>query len=258
MATWDDVGRIVGELPETTEASPRDWRVRKKLMAWERPLRKADYAALGADAPDGDILGARVADEGVKFALIADEPGVYFTTPHFDGYPMVLVRLAEIDLPELEELLTEAWLAQAPKTLAKAFLQNDELAAPRRRIICCMAATDPTFYRSPGAAVAAAPEQLAYVVAFDPAGQAKDALAVVDCDSASSSYGQVVGWSELPTAGNELHHFGWNACSSALCHEGHDGHHRAALPPRPRHPVVEHVCPRHQTRPAKPGVGAHD
>ena len=87
-----------------------------------------------------------------------------------------------------------------------------------------MAATDPTFYRSPGAAVAAAPEQLAYVVAFDPAGQAKDALAVVDCDPASSSYGRVVGWSELPTAGNELHHFGWNACSSALCHEGHEGH----------------------------------
>jgi len=88
-----------------------------------------------------------------------------------------------------------------------------------------MPATDPTFYRSPGAAVAAAPEQLAYVVAFDPAGQAKDALAVVDCDPKSSTYGGVVGWAELPTAGNELHHFGWSACSSALCHDGHGGHH---------------------------------
>ena len=87
-----------------------------------------------------------------------------------------------------------------------------------------MPATDPTFYRTPGAAVAAAPEQLAYVVAFDPAGRVKDALAVVDCDPDSSSYGGVVGWTELPTAGNELHHFGWNACSSALCHEGHDHH----------------------------------
>ncbi len=125
MASWDDVGRIVSELPETAEPSPRNWRVRKKLIAWERPLRKADVAALGADAPDGDILGARVADEGVKFALIADDPAVYFTTPHFDGYPAVLVRLAEIGVPELGELLTEAWLAQAPKTLAKAFLQND-------------------------------------------------------------------------------------------------------------------------------------
>src|SRR5260370_17325917 len=92
-----------------------------------------------------------------------------------------------------------------------------------------MAATDPTFYRSPGAAVAAAPEQLAYVVAFDPAGQAKDALAVVDCDPASSSYGRVVGWSELPTAGNELHHFAWNACSTPLCRQGHD---RPSIHPR--------------------------
>jgi hypothetical protein len=125
VATWDDVSRIVGELPETAEPSPRNWRVRKKLIAWERPLRKADYEALGDAAPEGDILGARVPDEGVKFALIADNPGVYFTTPHFDGYPAVLVRLAEIGVHELEELITEAWLAQAPKTLAKQFLQND-------------------------------------------------------------------------------------------------------------------------------------
>jgi hypothetical protein len=125
VAAWEDVGRIVSGLPETAEVSPRNWRVRKKLIAWERPLRKADYAALGASAPDGDILGARVGDEGVKFALIADDPGVYFTTPHFDGYPAILVRLAEIGVPELEELLTDAWLAQAPKTLAKAFLQKD-------------------------------------------------------------------------------------------------------------------------------------
>jgi methanethiol oxidase len=48
-------------------------------------------------------------------------------------------------------------------------------------------------------------------------------MTVVDCDPASPSYGEVVGWTELPTGGNELHHFGWNACSSALCHEGHDG-----------------------------------
>ena len=100
--------------------------MRKKLIAWERPLRKADVAALGADAPHGDILGARVADEDVKFALIADDPGVYFATPHFDGYPAVLVRLTEIGVPELEELLTEAWLAQAPKTLAKTFLSNND------------------------------------------------------------------------------------------------------------------------------------
>jgi selenium-binding protein 1 len=81
--------------------------------------------------------------------------------------------------------------------------------------------TDPTFYRSPAEAIAAPPERLAYVAAFDPAGHAKDAMTVLDCDASSPDYGQVVGWSELPTAGNELHHFGWNACSSALCHQGH-------------------------------------
>ena len=77
---------------------------------------------------------------------------------------------------------------------------------------------DPTFYRSPGEAVAAPPERLAYVAAYDPAGRAKDAMAVIDTDPSSATHGRVVGWSELPTAGNELHHFGWNACSSALCH----------------------------------------
>src|SRR5438094_9234590 len=81
--------------------------------------------------------------------------------------------------------------------------------------------TDPTFYRSPAAAIAAPPEQLAYVAAFDRSGRERDAITVVDCDASSASYGQVVGWAELPTTGNELHHFGWNACSSALCHEGH-------------------------------------
>src|SRR5258705_11172474 len=74
-----------------------------------------------------------------------------------------------------------------------------------------MSATDPTFYRSPGAAGAAAPEQLAYVVAFDPAGHAKDALPVVDGDSTPSPPGLALGWSQLPTAGTELHHFGCSA-----------------------------------------------
>ena len=64
----------------------------------------------------------RVADEGVKFALIADEPEVYFTTPHFDGYPAVLVKLAEIDELGLRELIIEAWLTQAPKQLVREFL----------------------------------------------------------------------------------------------------------------------------------------
>jgi hypothetical protein len=79
-------------------------------------------AALGIEPPEGDILGVRVADEGVKFALIADEPDVYFTTSHFDGYPAVLVKLAEIDELGLRELIVEAWLTQAPKRLVQEFL----------------------------------------------------------------------------------------------------------------------------------------
>jgi hypothetical protein len=63
-----------------------------------------------------------VADVGVKEALVADDPAVYFTTPHFNGYPAVLVRLDEIEPAELEELLADAWLARAPKRLARQFL----------------------------------------------------------------------------------------------------------------------------------------
>jgi hypothetical protein len=56
VASWKDVARVVAALPETSEPTPRNWRVRKKLLVWERPLRKADYEALGADAPEGDVL----------------------------------------------------------------------------------------------------------------------------------------------------------------------------------------------------------
>jgi hypothetical protein len=125
VATWDDVARIVGELPLTSEQSSHDWRVGKKLLAWERPLRLSDREALsasGSKPPEGDILGVRVSDEGVKFALVADEPRIYFTTPHFNGYPAVLVKLAEIDVRGLEELITEAWLTHAPKKLVQEFL----------------------------------------------------------------------------------------------------------------------------------------
>jgi hypothetical protein len=125
VATWDDVASIVGDLPLIDERSPHEWRVGRKLVAWERPLRQSDreaLTALGIEPPEGDILGVRLADEGVKFALIADEPGLYFTTPHFDGYPAVLVKLAAIDELGLRELITEAWLTQAPKRLVQEFL----------------------------------------------------------------------------------------------------------------------------------------
>ena len=125
MANWDDVRRLALAMPETGEAVSREqrhWRVKDRGFVWERPLRRADIEALGDDAPDGPILGARVEHLGAKEALLADDSRVFFTTPHFDGYPAVLVRLDLIDLEELEEVITEAWLARAPKRLAKAYL----------------------------------------------------------------------------------------------------------------------------------------
>ncbi|MFD0206820.1 MULTISPECIES: MmcQ/YjbR family DNA-binding protein [Saccharothrix] len=128
MATWDDVHRLAMALPEVTERPSYDgrpaWRVKDKAFAWDRPLRKADLAALGLAAPDGPVLAASVPDLGAKEALLTDDPTVYFTTPHFDGYPAILVRLDNISTDELEELVTEAWLCRAPKRLAEQF--NDD------------------------------------------------------------------------------------------------------------------------------------
>ena len=125
MATWDDVRRIALGLPETSERLSRglrQWSVRDRSFVWERPLRRADLEALGDDAPDGPILGAHVEHVGAKEALLATDPGVFFTTPHFDGYAAVLVGLARIGAEDLEELVVEAWLARAPKRLAAAYL----------------------------------------------------------------------------------------------------------------------------------------
>src|SRR5919202_309031 len=77
---------------------------------------------------------------------------------------------------------------------------------------------DPTFYPSPKMAMQAEPEKLAFVALLNPSRQgASDALAVVDVEPGSKSSGQVVGQIDMPGVGDELHHFGWNACSSALC-----------------------------------------
>ena len=125
MATWDDVRRLALALPETNERASRgnaQWRVRDKLFVWERPLRRPDLEALGDAAPTGAILGARVEHLVAKEALLADPSGVYFTTPHFDGYPAILVELERISPADLEEVTVEAWLARAPAKLARAYL----------------------------------------------------------------------------------------------------------------------------------------
>jgi len=77
---------------------------------------------------------------------------------------------------------------------------------------------DPTFYPSPRLAMQAPPEKHAFVAALNPPGsKLNDALLVVDVNPESATYGQRVGEVKMPKFGDELHHFGWNACSSALC-----------------------------------------
>jgi hypothetical protein len=127
VADWDDVRRIALALQETSERSSHDhaaWRVRDVLFVWERPLRPADVRALGEDAPTGPILGARVEHLIAKEAMLADDPDVFFTIPHFDGYPAVLVRLDRITVADLEEVIVEAWLARAPSRLAKEYVEK--------------------------------------------------------------------------------------------------------------------------------------
>jgi hypothetical protein len=149
MITLNTVARIVAALPETMETSSarglRWWVVKNKTIAWERPLRRSDLQALGDAAPKGTILGVWLPDLMVKTMLLSSNPDVFFTTPHFDGHPSVLVALARIDAATMRELLVEAWLGRAPKRLASAYLAKRARAAsvatprpqaraPRRRV----------------------------------------------------------------------------------------------------------------------------
>lgn len=115
MATWATVRRIALSLPEAEEA-PGDrpqFRVRGKLFAWRSRER------------DGDTLAIRV-DRDEKPLMLEARPDLYFETPHYTGYPAVLVRLDAIDEAELRERLEDAWLIQAPMSLARTFLAGRE------------------------------------------------------------------------------------------------------------------------------------
>lgn len=136
MATWSDVRKIALALPGTSEDRSRDhaaWLVNKKFFVWERPLRKSDLAALGERAPKGAVLGVRTADLEMKDVLIAHDPRVYFTIPHFDGYPAVLVLLEKISSKELQRVVREAWLARASTRAVKEFLQEPRKRAGRKK-----------------------------------------------------------------------------------------------------------------------------
>lgn len=131
MATWRDVRRFALALPLTAESTSRDtaaWQVKDKVFVWERPLRNSDLKALGDRAPAGPILGVRTADLEMKEVLLLSKPEAIFTTPHFDGYPAVLVQLAKIDTKTLKDLIVEAWVARAPKRAVTEYLQRNKKA----------------------------------------------------------------------------------------------------------------------------------
>ncbi|MBO0609072.1 MmcQ/YjbR family DNA-binding protein [Myceligenerans salitolerans] len=122
MATYDDVARLVAELPETAEGTRyrgRAWFVAGKAFVWERPFSKADVTRFGEDpVPDGPILAVSVDDLGEKEALLAEARPGFFTIPHFDGYPAVLVQLDVVSPAHLAEAVEDAWFAKAPTGLA--------------------------------------------------------------------------------------------------------------------------------------------
>ena len=110
MITDEDVRRVALSLPATTEKpsyGQPGFRVKDRLFARIRE--------------EGDVLVVWVEGEGEKEALIASDPAKFFTTPHYDGHPMVLVRFDAVDADELTELLTDSWYLRAPKRLADEF-----------------------------------------------------------------------------------------------------------------------------------------
>jgi hypothetical protein len=119
MATWADVERVVAGLPEAEESTSyrhRAWKVRGATFAWDRPFSKRDLRDLGDDVPDGPVLAVRVDDLGEKDAILATA-GPWFSIPHLEGCPAVLVRLQEATAEQVGELVVDAWRAMAPAAL---------------------------------------------------------------------------------------------------------------------------------------------
>jgi hypothetical protein len=119
MATQDDVRRIARSLPETTEGTSGRFSVAVagKDFAWEWLERLHPKKAR---VPNPEVIGVRVRSEFEKQAMIEFDPDVFFTEPHYDGYPAILVRLPKIDLDLLEKVLVDGWRCQAPRRLAGA------------------------------------------------------------------------------------------------------------------------------------------
>lgn len=128
-----DLDELALAMPQVTKELTDDGRpayfVHGKLFCCHRTRRRDAVDAITGERLD-DVLMFRVADAGAKELLLADARGVFFTTPHFDGYPAVLIRipdLASVERDELHDMVVEAWLTRAQKRVAKAWLEEHGL-----------------------------------------------------------------------------------------------------------------------------------
>ena len=135
MATQADVRRIALALPGATESEDRfAFSVRHKnkdkgfAWVWLERIHPQQ-----GRVPQRKVLALRVADEGEKFALVASDPEKFFTEPHYNGYPAVLIQLSAIHVPELRELITDAWRCMAPADLVTEFDARPKRRAPKKQ-----------------------------------------------------------------------------------------------------------------------------
>ena len=134
MADKVDVRRIALSLPETRETPDRfafsvlnNGKHKGFVWAWNERVEPKKPRI-----PRSDVIAIRVQGEFEKEAVIDSDPEKFFTEPHYNGFPAVLVRLPAIDASELEELIIDAWSCQAPKALVKAFEERNQGSLTRK------------------------------------------------------------------------------------------------------------------------------